>query len=231
MKFDVIFFDKVKSTQITAKKLSETRRFVCIIADEQTNGYGQRGNKWEGNTKNLAYSLILPMSLFENLYHVNILTCMAWLKVLRRLKVNLEFKWSNDLYLRGKKVGGMLNEIEGDSIINGVGINVFVAPDIEGTYKAIALRDVNKRIPDKKKLLELFLRKFEKLIEEYKKDGIDKLLLRFREHLLYIGEKVQIEFNGKIYKGKFLGVNDDGSCTLRSGIIKRKFFSGTLRPL
>ncbi|MDR1691388.1 MAG: biotin--[acetyl-CoA-carboxylase] ligase [Rickettsiales bacterium] len=230
MKFKVIPFKKVISTQIRARKVMDQGDFLCITADVQTGGYGQRGSKWKGDKKNLAYTLVLPLNFFENVYHINILTGICWQEILKKYKCDIKFKWSNDLYLNGKKLAGMLNEIEGGKVISGLGLNVEVAPKIKGKYKAVALKDVNPQIPVKSELLELFLKKFENALGNYKKNGIEKFFDKFKASILYVGEKVELQFNGKIIRGKFLGINEDGSCNIKTKLLKRRFYSGTLRP-
>ena len=85
-----------------------------IIAETQTNGIGTKGRAWyTGESKNIAMTIILkpncPISTLEGLT-VKIAECMQ--KTIRELyQINLEIKEPNDLMLNGKKICGILTEI------------------------------------------------------------------------------------------------------------------------
>jgi len=78
----------------------------------------------------------------------------SWLlkDVLTNLNSSLWLKWPNDFYLEGAKIGGMITNIVGDSMICGVGLNLINSP--EG-FKNLDI------VINREKLLELYYKNIE----------------------------------------------------------------------
>lgn len=102
-----------------------------IVADFQTHGRGQRGNVWSSeSSKNLMFTIVaqIKVPIYEQFY-ISMLAAVAAKDALQSVGVDCMIKWSNDLYVNGKKIGGIL--IEHNSMgefltksIIGIGINV-----------------------------------------------------------------------------------------------------------
>ena len=107
---------------------------TLIYADEQTNGRGQVGNRWESESgKNLLASIVLFPD-FLPADHQFLVTQVGALAVRDFLTLhvglqNVTVKWPNDVYEQDKKISGTLNEamLMGKSmayVILGVGVNL-----------------------------------------------------------------------------------------------------------
>ena len=103
-----------------------------ILADEQTQGRGQREAVWVSEVgKNLLFSVYITL---DNLSVTNQLTLMQYTAVsvcsaLNDLGIEAQIKWPNDLVVNGVKIGGILieNQLLGNQIVSsiiGVGLNV-----------------------------------------------------------------------------------------------------------
>lgn len=102
------------------------------FAEYQTNGRGQRGNKWEsGAGENLTFTLLLkpvflnPVQQFAISQVISVGIC----KYLQLKGVEPKIKWPNDIYIGNKKICGILIEhsISGDNLsvsICGIGLNL-----------------------------------------------------------------------------------------------------------
>lgn len=105
----------------------------CIITDYQTDGYGQASNRWESDrAQNLLFSLLLRPHVIDPSEQF-VITEIVTLSILRALQPEISeeitVKWPNDIYVRDRKLCGMLieNTLCGhkiDSCIVGIGINV-----------------------------------------------------------------------------------------------------------
>ncbi|MDR1181117.1 MAG: biotin--[acetyl-CoA-carboxylase] ligase [Bacteroidales bacterium] len=138
-----LHFQRLSSTNIymreLVKKYPATQMralfppFFAVTANEQENGHGRQGKKWESETgKNLLLSLLLypnvpPSKQFNICQYVSI----AAADVIRDTfsVPDVSIKWPNDIYVRDKKISGILIEhfIQGESInysIVGIGINI-----------------------------------------------------------------------------------------------------------
>ncbi len=106
----------------------------AVMALCQTNGKGQRGKQWHtGKDSNLALSITLQpdfVPLHEQFY-LHCLVCTAVIEYLNKIHPsnNWHIKWPNDIFLNGKKLGGILieNVLKGNVwkyAVVGIGLNV-----------------------------------------------------------------------------------------------------------
>lgn len=131
--------DTVDSTnaQLLSEAAGSNAHF--LIALQQTAGVGRRGGTWQsppsGNLY-LSYCFHTPQPLSV----VSLLPLTFGVEIARELESTLgiciQLKWPNDLYLDGKKCGGMLLETKTmqdgvTAVVVGVGVNVASHPNEE----------------------------------------------------------------------------------------------------
>lgn len=113
---NVIFFDKINSTQVEAKKLAEKgiENGTIVLTDNQTNGIGTHGRKWYSNKgDNITFTLIIyPKCKINNLENLttDIAQCMIN-AICEVCSKRLDIKKPNDIIYNKKKVGGILTQI------------------------------------------------------------------------------------------------------------------------
>lgn len=123
--------DVVDSTNDMAKTLARKKTplpFV-VTADRQTNGRGRRGHTfYSPATRGLYLSVALPLPHSLAPGQMTCLAAVAAAKGIQTvLRLDIGFKWLNDLWFDGKKVGGILCERVDDVLIVGIGINIWTA--------------------------------------------------------------------------------------------------------
>jgi BirA family biotin operon repressor/biotin-[acetyl-CoA-carboxylase] ligase len=108
-----------------------------IMADYQTEGRGQRGNSWQSvSSENLMFSIAFrPRLNIDQQIRLSWYCAVTWQLCLLRFGLEVQFKWPNDLYVDGDKLGGILIEqhLRGQQLdwtIIGCGINVNHAPEL-----------------------------------------------------------------------------------------------------
>jgi BirA family biotin operon repressor/biotin-[acetyl-CoA-carboxylase] ligase len=153
--------DTVDSTnaQLLSEAAGSSAHF--LIARQQTAGVGRRGGSWQsppsGNLY-LSYCFHTPqplavVSLLPLAFAVEIASELE-----SKLGISIQLKWPNDLYLDGKKCGGMLLETKTlqdgvTAVVIGVGVNVASHPNEEllgrpvtslqsGRHEPVVLEDV-----------------------------------------------------------------------------------------
>ena len=145
MKFKLFNYKKVKSTNEKAIKLIKINKINsgCVCADIQTKGRGTYGKKWVSKKGNFFGSVFFPLkknypssdqfSLINPVIVSNIIQIFCD-------KRKLKIKFPNDIFLNGKKICGILQEIisidKKNFLIIGVGLNVNSNPSIKKKYKA-----------------------------------------------------------------------------------------------
>ena len=123
-------FKKIPSTNIQAKTLAlgGAAPWTVVVAEEQTMGYGRKGDEWYSPKGGLYFSVILPREDIDDLQTITILTAFVLAKVIKeKLELEPMIKLPNDVLLRGKKVCGILTEnVLGKEVkasVLGIGIN------------------------------------------------------------------------------------------------------------
>jgi BirA family transcriptional regulator, biotin operon repressor / biotin---[acetyl-CoA-carboxylase] ligase len=138
---------------------------MAVLAYHQTQGRGQRGKKWQSPPgESLSLSIVLKPDFLLATQGFSLLSAIA-VAVAQVLESYLgdetKIKWSNDLYWRNRKVGGILieNVVKGahySFAVAGIGINVLqksFPPFLENpasikqvTGKEYAVKDVAVKI-------------------------------------------------------------------------------------
>ncbi len=133
-------FAAVDSTNTIAVQMAEqgAEHGTIILADQQSGGRGRAGRLFVSPVGGLYFSLILRPQL--DVRDVPLLTLAAGIglcAVLAELVcTKVWLKWPNDLYLKEKKLGGILTEsgpfrpgTGPEFVVVGVGINVQTLPE------------------------------------------------------------------------------------------------------
>ncbi len=125
---------------IEALKISSVTPPVCVGASLQTQGKGSRGNGWIGENGNLFISLAVHRSTLPNdlrLESSSIYFAFLMKEYLNRLGSNIWLKWPNDFYLKDKKIGGLITNLVGDTLVCGIGMNLLTSP---GNFEKIDIK-------------------------------------------------------------------------------------------
>ena len=135
----VICLTETDSTNNYAKRLAVNGEShgTLIAANHQTSGRGRRGHNFESPAgKGLYMSLILRPNCDAGKFQMitvadSVAVCLAVEDLYPESRGSLGIKWVNDVYMRGKKICGILTEAvtgfesgEIESVITGIGINV-----------------------------------------------------------------------------------------------------------
>ena len=135
---DVVVHESVDSTNnwsLQQSKAGKDLPFVCF-AEEQLQGKGRRGKRWLMTAySNVAMSVAWPFALSQQ--SLNLLPLSVALAVVETLEgfglKQVQIKWPNDVYVRGKKIAGVLIETQplksaakserSVAVVIGVGVN------------------------------------------------------------------------------------------------------------
>ncbi|MBS4314392.1 biotin--[acetyl-CoA-carboxylase] ligase [Campylobacter vulpis] len=200
----IICIEKIASTQLfLCEKIrkGEIRQNTAIYALEQTSGVGSRDNAWISSRGNLHLSFcVRERDLPSDLPLASASIYFAYLlkELLGSFGSQIWLKWSNDLYLNDKKVGGVMSNKIGEFIICGIGLNLKFAP------QNAALCDVKI---EPKELIEEFIKVLEKKF--LWKRIFSKYVLEFEK-----SKNFSVHYEGKIYALKDAFLYEDGSILL-----------------
>jgi BirA family transcriptional regulator, biotin operon repressor / biotin---[acetyl-CoA-carboxylase] ligase len=109
-----------------------------FVADHQTSGRGRMDRKWlEAPGSSLLFSVLFRGSLSESTLLTMLCSVAAAEAIEETAGTPVEIKWPNDLMLKGRKLAGLLTEVnwypDNHFAVVGVGINVnFDPPTLPG---------------------------------------------------------------------------------------------------
>lgn len=131
---EVVYLDEVDSTNRYARALAAegVAHGTLVIAGTQTAGRGRRGRGWVSPPgEGIFMTLILrPQAHPSQVARLSLQTALAVAQGLEAATgLDARIKWPNDIVCRGKKLVGMLLEMDADeervhSVVAGIGINV-----------------------------------------------------------------------------------------------------------
>ncbi|MCX7338890.1 MAG: biotin--[acetyl-CoA-carboxylase] ligase [Alphaproteobacteria bacterium] len=217
-------YDFVESTNETAKSFvtSGAPEVTAIVASQQAAGKGRHGNTWTSPKGNLYCSIILhpadrgtPLARYGQLAFV---VGNAVAKVLKNLSPTLPItlKWPNDVLLDGRKLCGILIEVEGDAAIVGIGMNIQSSP-VVSTYATTYLCNHVDKPVEVEEILEQILVLIGEKYESWIENGFDPVRTEWLSHAHHYGETI---VRAGI-QGRFIGIDDDGRLLIQQsdGII------------
>ena len=241
---EILCFRKVFSTNSIAKFLAnhDAEEGTVLISEIQTKARGRLGKKWEAPEGGIWMSLILrPQVPPARIGLITLATGVAIAKSIRSLGVDARIKWPNDVLIHGKKISGVLTEVnatfnEIDWIVVGIGIDSNLKLEDFSEDIRIGTTTLTEELPtkvDENELIAVFLNEFEKVYKLYKDGEIETILKDWRDLADTIGKYVNItQTGGKITQGYVVGINNEGSLIIeRQDGTLEKIISGELRTV
>ncbi|HZE21944.1 MAG TPA: biotin--[acetyl-CoA-carboxylase] ligase [Desulfobaccales bacterium] len=238
----VHYFGALDSTNDLAKELAAqgAPEGTLVVAEAQTGGRGRLGRQWHSPAGvGLYASLVLrPLLPPLELPQITLTTAVAVVRAVRRAAgVTPGIKWPNDLLLHGKKLAGILTEMETESdrirhVVIGLGLNVNnpeVPPELAATATSLTL--ATGRSFSRVRLLQAWLEEFETLYDRFLNQGFPEILAEWKTCAVTLGHEVTVRQGPREFSGLALDVTHDGALLLRtaSGEIMR-VTSGEIAP-
>ncbi|MEH7276011.1 biotin--[acetyl-CoA-carboxylase] ligase [Neobacillus vireti] len=227
---NVYYEDCVESTQKIAQRLAfeAAPEGTVIIAEEQVSGRGRMDRRWHSpKYTGIWMSLILrPNIPLPKAPQLTLITAVAIVQAIEDLTGLIpEIKWPNDILISGKKVTGILTELEAEadrinSVIIGIGINVNQTredfpSDIEQIATSLLLEKGEK--VSRADLIKGIFTNLEKLYLLYLEEGFQPIKLLWESYAISIGKKITARTLSHSIIGIAKGITDDGVLMIEDG--------------
>jgi BirA family biotin operon repressor/biotin-[acetyl-CoA-carboxylase] ligase len=222
------YFSEIGSTMDAARELARkgAGEGTIVIAEAQAHGRGRLSREWLSPKGGVYFTLILRPEISPAYApRINLMASVAVATTIKKLfGLNARLKWPNDVLIEGRKVCGILAEMEAEmDVVNfvnvGIGINANTSvPQFEKT--ATSLKDVLGREISRKEFLSVLLGEIERqqallmeadLIKEWKK--LSGTLNKY----------VRILSPGEVIVGLAIDIDTTGALIIRnrSGSLKK----------
>lgn len=211
-----------------------------FLAEEQTAGRGRGSNSWISERSTGIYcSVVLRPQLPPS--DVLILSLAAGLAVQAAIqqvdsRVLPDLKWPNDVLIDGKKVCGILTEMNSEAtqvryIVIGIGINVnqqSFPPELGATSLRMITGSEWSRVELAAALLKSLDREYRGLLEQ--PDAMQSITRRFVQGSSWAyGKRVRIEETFSALEGTTAGLDSRGFLQLKTAHGMQTVLSGTVR--
>lgn len=228
----IFHFQQTGSTMDEARKLAGEGcpHMSVVVAEQQNLGRGRLNRKWFSAKGGLWFTLILRPDIPPPMAYIyNFAASLSLSQSISSLfGIQVSVKWPNDLLLEGRKLAGLLSEMEtrGDMIrfiSIGIGINVNNSPE-KDEPKAISLRSTLGKTVSRKKILQAFLDDFQNRTERI---DCAQIIEQWKQQTSTIGSSVRIETLGETFEGLAVDVDETGALIIKDdGGATRKIIYG-----
>jgi BirA family transcriptional regulator, biotin operon repressor / biotin---[acetyl-CoA-carboxylase] ligase len=220
---NIHYEESVESTQKIAHHLAyeNVPEGTVIIADEQLSGRGRMERKWHSpKYTGIWMSLILrPNIPLTKSPQLTLLTAVSVVQAIEEMTDLVpEIKWPNDILINGKKVTGILTELQAEadrihSIIIGIGMNVNQKKEdfpLELQETASSLLIETGESVSRAQIIRSIFKNFESLYLLYLEKGFFPIKLLWEGYAVSIGKNLRARTLTNTIEGKALGITDEG---------------------
>jgi len=224
MDFSIQHFDTLDSTNKAVLRQAGlgAKEGLVVVAKAQTDGKGRLGRSWETLDDALAMSLLLrPKIATSDIPKLSLLAAVALYEALSLFAPSIGIKWPNDLLINGKKIAGILTEMNVDkhgvAVVIGMGINI--NPPLQGWPSDMrtpptSLNQHSQQKVTKDAVLQAVLETLDTWYSRFLKDGFTPVFDAWQKAHLANGKNVSV-YDGKHYiQGIALGLAEDGRLRL-----------------
>ncbi len=221
----IITVKEAASTNDELKKLalSGEKDTVLFLAESQTAGRGRKGRSFFSPKDTGIYMSILlhPDLSPEECTLITPLCAVAVAEAIENVTgISADIKWVNDIFVRGKKVAGILTEGSftakgAEYIIVGIGINL--APPEDGFPEDI--RDIAGSLTEKAEGLReiLIAETVNRFMYHLNRIKSREFVSLYRDRLFFLGRKITVISSEEAYEATAEDIDDMCRLTVRTG--------------
>lgn len=207
-------------------KIPNINNGQTCIAEYQLAGRGRRGRTWISPfASHLYFSYYWRFdSGIDKLSGLSLLVGIATVNALEAIGIEgVTLKWPNDLYYQGKKLAGILIELNAQAneachTVIGIGINVCMPPEqaklIDQPW--VDLSRLSSKKVDRNLLSATLITELQRLLPEYEKRGLQPHLKRWFDLDCFLDKPVNVLVADNNKPGICRGINESGALLLES---------------
>ncbi|MFQ3237510.1 MAG: BirA family biotin operon repressor/biotin-[acetyl-CoA-carboxylase] ligase [Paraglaciecola sp.] len=205
------------------KKTGLTNGQACV-AEAQTAGRGRRGRKWVS-----PYGASLYLSMYwqfaggyQSIGGLSLAVGVSLSEALKKAGYDdIQLKWPNDIYAQGKKLAGVLIEVEGQiggacECIIGIGLNISLPAKVEQIDQPwIDLTKLNGPPVDRNKICALILDEVTKDLNLFEQQGLSPFVQKWRAVDAYRDQAISLSIGNRTIAGIGRGIDETGAILLQ----------------
>ncbi|MBQ4851229.1 bifunctional biotin--[acetyl-CoA-carboxylase] ligase/biotin operon repressor BirA [Pseudoalteromonas sp. MMG012] len=208
-----------------------------LVAEMQQAGRGRRGRVWQSPFgANLYYSYYWRLDDgLQAAMGVSIAVGLAVYDAIEALYgLSVELKWPNDIYLNGRKLAGVLVELEGQvegpcHLVIGIGINLQMPENaskgIDQPWTDLASHTHSL---DKNVLVAQLTHSLAQRLSLYEKSGLTAMVEQWNKVNAFANEMVTLSTGMRTWRGICEGIDPQGGIVLRQDGELKSYYGGEI---
>lgn len=218
------YFAVTESTNLEAKAAGENGEpngFVAF-ADRQLGGKGRLGRPWSSPAgQGIWFSLLLRPNLAPAVApQLTLATAVGVADGLRKLGFQAGIKWPNDIFIDGRKVCGILTEMDADMdkinyVVVGIGVNVLNSEfpkELKKVATSLKIEADKAKIvcPPRNVVAAELLNSLEDAYELLYQEGFKPIREQWLKNNITVGQKVKVTTVTDETFGRAKSMSDEG---------------------
>ena len=212
--------EQTDSTNLVLRKLAsqDAPEFSVVIADEQTAGRGRLQRVWyapprTGLWMSVLFRPTLPPMLAQT---ITLTTAVSVAEACGDLGIQSQIKWPNDVLIGGKKICGILSEMQADMdhvawLVVGIGVNInqnAFPPELADI--ATSLSQAKGKTLTRNEVAAHTLNRLGQNYRLLCQQGFIPIRRKWKERALNLGKTITVrDFSGQ-RTGKALDIDEEG---------------------
>ncbi|MGH7843012.1 MAG: biotin--[acetyl-CoA-carboxylase] ligase [Candidatus Binataceae bacterium] len=234
------YFDEVGSTQRVAAEMAEAGAAsgTIVIAEQQTAGRGRLGRAWHSPAGVNLYATIIirPQMPALEVPRLSLVAGVAAAEALATVAPGLvALKWPNDIWLKGRKAGGIIAEAVTDSaprltcVLLGIGLNLnLAAADLPEALRdrATSVRIATGHRCDRIALAAALFNRLDSRYMEAEAKGFAAMRDEYEKYSALTGRRVTVLNGTARVSGQVTGIDADGALMLETAAGPSRVLAG-----
>jgi len=225
------------TNQYLLDRISQLTSGDACVAEYQQAGRGRRGRKWFS-----PFGTNLYLSMYWKLDQgpaaamgLSLVIGIVMAEVLQKLGAeDVRVKWPNDLYLKDRKLAGILVELTGKTgdaaqLVIGAGINLKMrepaADSIDQGW--INLQEAGVNI-DRNQLTATLLQELRSALRQFEVEGLPPFITRWRKLDNFLDRPVKLLIGEQEIHGIERGIDQQGALLLEQDGVIKPFIGGEI---
>jgi len=209
-----------------------------VLAEYQTSGRGRRGNSWlsplgGGISLSVGWHYNSPV---ESMTQLSLAAGIAVVRTLNQFNIDdAGLKWPNDIMCKGRKLGGILLEMRGESagpcdIVLGIGLN-YTLPEnysylIDQAWTDIA--GIISPLPSRNILVAALIDELIPILDTYSENYIQEIITEWRNYDCVKGRTAILLLPDQSITGRIMGIDDHGALLFSAGDEIKRYTTGEI---
>jgi BirA family biotin operon repressor/biotin-[acetyl-CoA-carboxylase] ligase len=223
----VVYFEETDSTNVQAMRLARegAAEGTLVVAERQTHGRGRLGRSWSSPAFVSLYGswILRPTLPPADAPQLSLAAALAVARTLEALAPGrITIKWPNDCLLDGRKVAGILTEMDAEidrvrAVVLGIGVNLNAgtrafAPELRPIATSVRLATGRKvdRVAFTAALCDALEAVYDRLLQE----GFGALIAEWNRYSCLSGREVTVDCAGHRTTGRVDGLDASGRLVL-----------------